>query len=288
MDEIKIGIGVSSIGRFLPWIGVAAGLFDKLNIAVEVINQQDEEKVVDDIVAQTTPIGTPNAPSLIFSRLSGSDVVIVGGVLNRPAFYLAANAQISSVQDLKARRIGINQPRRMAGIIMLAMLRQWRLSAGDFQLVDFGVNDRSIEALMAGEVDAALLPPEKAFLAEPEGFRIVADSLDLQCHWVPLATTRRFLTANRELVAKIAGIYRESIRLFKSEPQMTLEAVARQLPALAGKPEVLHKCYGVFARLFEPTLTLPSSSLEAIRDEVALQDPRAKELDRAGLVEEVR
>jgi ABC-type nitrate/sulfonate/bicarbonate transport system substrate-binding protein len=288
MDRIKIGIGVSSIGRFLPWIGAAAGLFDKMNIAVDVVNQQDEEKVVDDIVTQTTPVGTPNAPSLIFSRLAGNDLVIVGGILNRPAFYLAANAKIGSTGALRAKKIGINQPRRMAGLMMRAMLRRWQLDgAGDLELVDFGVNDVSLEALRAGTVDAALLPPEKAFLAEAEGFRIVADSLGLQCHWVPLATTRRFLAAHRELVAKVASIYRESARLFKSEPGMALEVIGRHLPALAGQPQVLEKCYGVFAELFEPTLTVDASSLNAILDEVALQDPEAKELDRAALVENI-
>jgi ABC-type nitrate/sulfonate/bicarbonate transport system substrate-binding protein len=288
MDQIKIGIGVSSIGRFLPWVGAAAGLFDRLNIFVDVINQQDEEKVVDDIVSHTTPVGTPNAPSLIFSRLGGNDLVIVGGILNRPAFYLAANTKISAIGDLRAKRIGINQPRRMAGMMMLAMLRRWQLDvAKDLELVDLGVNDRSMEALRAGEVDAALLPPEKAFLAAADGFRIVADSLDLQCHWVPLATTRRFLAANRELVVKVASIYRDSIRLFKSEPQMALEAIGRQLPALVGKPQVLEKCYRVFAELFEPTLTLPSSALDAVLNEIALQDPKAKDLDRAALVENI-
>jgi hypothetical protein len=131
------------------------------------------------------------------------------------------------------------------------------------------------------------LPPEKAFLAEAEGFRLVADSLDLQCQWVPLATTRRFLAENRELAAKVASIYRDSIRVFKSEPQLSLEAVGRQLPALVGRPQVLEKCYRVFAELFEPTLALPPSSLDAILDEVALQDPKAKDLDRASLVENV-
>jgi hypothetical protein len=86
VDHVRIGIGVSSIGRFLPLIGRAAGLFEQRDIAVEVVNQQDEEKVVEDIAALRTPIGTPNAPSLIFSILGGSDLVIVGGVLNRPAF----------------------------------------------------------------------------------------------------------------------------------------------------------------------------------------------------------
>jgi hypothetical protein len=102
---------------------------------------------------------------------------------------------------------------------------------------------------------------------------------------VPLATTRRFLAAHRELVANLASIYRDSIRLFKNQPQMALEVIGRHLPALASQPQVLEKCYRVFAELFEPTLTVSASSLDAILDEVALQDPKAKDLDRASLVE---
>jgi len=286
MERVKIGIGVSSIGRFLPLIGAAAGLFEREGIAVEVINQQDEEKVVEDIVTRATPIGTPNAPSLIFSRLSGNDLVIVGGILNRPAFYLVARAQFSAVNDLKGKRVGINQPRRMAGMMMLALLRKWQLdSTKDVALVDLGINDRSMEALRAGELDAALLPPEKAFLAETEGFRVLADSLDLTCHWVPLATTRRFLAENRQLTAKIASVYRDSIRLFVDDSETTLKTIARQLPALNGKPQVIEKCYRVFAELFEPTLTPAADSLDEILQEVALQDPRAKELSSASFVE---
>src|SRR5262245_46152081 len=104
MDKIKIGIGVSSVGRVLTLIGKAAGFLKKENISVDVVNQQDEEKVISDIVTQTTPVGTPNAPSLIFSLLEGSDLVIVGGILNRPAFYLAANATIGGIVDLKGKR----------------------------------------------------------------------------------------------------------------------------------------------------------------------------------------
>ncbi len=289
MDHIRIGIGVSSIGRFLPLIGEAAGLFEKENIAVEIVNRQDEEKVVEDIAAQTTPVGTPNAPSLIFSRLEGTDLVIVGGVLNRPAFYLAAEStSITGIADLKGKRIGINQPRRMAGMVMLAMLRRWGLNIeSDLTLVDLGLNDKSLEALRGKEIDAALLPPEKAFLAETEGFRLVADSLDLDCHWVPLATTRKFLSANRELVGKIASVYVESIRVFKNEPEETLKELRRRLPALSGKPQVLEKCYKLFADSFEPTLTPSLNSIRSILDEVALQDPRARAVDPASLIENV-
>lgn len=289
MDHIRIGIGVSSIGRFLPLIGEAAGLFEKENIAVEIVNRQDEEKVVEDIAAQTTPVGTPNAPSLIFSRLTGSDLVIVGGVLNRPAFYLAAEStSITGKADLKGKRIGINQPRRMAGMVMLALLRRWDFNIQrDLTLVDLGLNDKSLEALRAKEIDAALLPPEKAFLAEHEGFRLVADSLDLDCHWVPLATTRRFLRENLDLVARVASIYKESIRVFQSDPDTTLKEIRRWLPALANKPHVLEKCYRLFAEQFEPALTPSLSAIQSILAEVALQDPRARNIRPESLVEKV-
>src|SRR6266545_2975891 len=197
MNPINIGIGVSSIGRFLPYIAQAAGLFERDGLNVELVNQKDEEKAVPDIVAGKTPIGTPNAPSLIFSVLEGSDIVIVGGLLNRPAFYLAVDPTIATVADLKGKRVGINQPRRMAGMTMLALLRKWGLRMdSDLELVDQGINDRSYEVLVERQIDAALLPPEKAFLAEAQGFRVIADSLELDCHWVPLATTRRFLRDN--------------------------------------------------------------------------------------------
>jgi ABC-type nitrate/sulfonate/bicarbonate transport system substrate-binding protein len=286
MSPLKIGIGVSSIGRFLPWIAQSAGLFAREGIAVEVVNQQDEEKVVQDIVTGETPIGTPNAPSLIFSLLDGHDLIIVGGLLNRPAFYLAANATIAGVADLKGKRVGINQPRRMAGMVMLTLLRRWGLTpAVDLELVDLGINDRSLEALREKQIDAALLPPEKAFLAKAEGFRIVADSLELNFHWVPLATTRRFLRENRELVGKIRSIYVESIGLFKNHPQETIREISRRLPALANRPEILQNCYKIFAALFEPALVANVDSIRAILQEVALQDPRAQSIDAASIVE---
>jgi ABC-type nitrate/sulfonate/bicarbonate transport system substrate-binding protein len=286
MDTIKIGIGVSSVGRFLPLVGKAAGLFERENIPVEIINQRDEERAVPDIVSGATPIGTPNAPSLVFSVLEGSDIVIIGGLLNRPAFHLAAHPSVATVGDLKGKRVGINEPKRMAGMVMLALLRKWGLAIdSDLEVVDSGINDRSFEALMEKKIDAALLPPEKAFLAEALGLRLIADSLDLDCHWVPLATTRRFLRDHRDTAAKIVAIYAESARLFKSQPKETIKEITRWLPALANHPQVVEKCYRLFAAEFEPSLAPSMRSIESILREVAQQDRRAAGLKPADLVE---
>jgi ABC-type nitrate/sulfonate/bicarbonate transport system substrate-binding protein len=187
VNPIKIGIGVPSIGRFPPYIAQAAGIFEGEGLNVEVVNQKDEEKAVLDIVAGHTPIGTPNGPSLIFSLLDGSDIVIVGGLLNRPAFYLAVDPRITTIAELSGTRVGINQPRRMAGMTMLALLRRWGFAIEtDLKLVDLGINDRSLEALIEKQIDAALLPPEKAFVAEARGFKIMQIAfswISTGCRW---------------------------------------------------------------------------------------------------------
>ena len=100
-----------------------------------------------------------------------------------------------------------------------------------------------------------------------------------------LATTRRFLRENRELVRKVAAIYRESAELFKSRPQETIQAIAGWLPALAKAPQAVEKCYKLFAQEFEPSLLPSESSVDAILREVALQDPRGRDLRPAMLVE---
>jgi hypothetical protein len=107
----------------------------------------------------------------------------------------------------------------------------------------------------------------------------------LDFHWVPLATTRRFLCDNRDVVTKVCAIYRESIRLFKTQPKATIAEITRRLPALGNKPQVIEKCYKLFADLFEPSLTASLPSITAILKEVALQNPRAKEIDPRSIIE---
>jgi hypothetical protein len=114
---------------------------------------------------------------------------------------------------------------------------------------------------------------------------VIADSLDLDCHWVPLATTRRFLRENTEVVRKIVSIYGEGLRLFKSQPRETIAEITRWLPALSEHPQVVEKCYALFAREFASSIVPSLDSIGSIMREVALQDPRANSLKPAALVE---
>jgi hypothetical protein len=87
------------------------------------------------------------------------------------------------------------------------------------------------------------------------------------------------------VVRKVVSIYAESARLFKSQPQEAIKEISRWLPALADHPQVVEKCYRLFAAEFEPSLAPSMNSLSSILKEVALQDGRANDLKPVDLVE---
>jgi len=89
------------------------------------------------------------------------------------------------------------------------------------------------------------------------------------------------------LVAKVARVYCQSIAFFRNDERQTLSVIGSQLPALRDRPEVVAKCYRLFAPLFESSLTPSVASLRSVLAEIARQDARANELDASSLIERV-
>ena len=96
---------------------------------------------------------------------------------------------------------------------------------------------------------------------------------------------RRFVI-EREL-PEIGSAAREDLKAAAQKSNATLKEIGRWLPALEKKPGVLERCYELFAGHFEPALTPSLSSISSTLNEVALQDPRAKEVAAAAIVEKI-
>ena len=75
------------------------------------------------------------------------------------------------------------------------------------------------------------------------------------------------------------------MRLFKSQPQQTIKEISRWLPALADHPQVVERCYALFAREFESSIVPSMNSLRSVLREVAFQDARAADIQPEALVE---
>ena len=104
-------VGYSSVTSvFLPfWIGNDAGFYKKEGLDSQLIYIASSTTMAQAMFARQIAISTVNSGSVVSSGLQGGDLVLMGAVINTAAFYIMARPEITSVQDLKGKRIGITR-----------------------------------------------------------------------------------------------------------------------------------------------------------------------------------
>lgn len=125
-----------------------------------------------------------NVETVIHQRAKGTDLYAVGGWRHMPRVRLYGARHIKTLADLRGARIG----EREAGGITALFFSYWlRKSGVDAEKEVEWVNDpvfayrrdrAHVEALLAGQVDAAQSAPPFSEELEREGFHLLLDSAD--------------------------------------------------------------------------------------------------------------
>lgn len=78
-------------------------------------------------VSGDVQISTANSQVIVDADLKGGDLVAMGAVTNAVAFYVMANPSISSVADLKGKRVGVTRFGASTDFAMRALLEKHNL-----------------------------------------------------------------------------------------------------------------------------------------------------------------
>lgn len=160
---------------------------------------------------------------LVSARLRGADLVVVGGIISRPVSWVVGRPEIRSVEQLRGRRVGVNQTRGSVSMVMRGALRRVGLGLDAYEQVSVGSTPAMAQALRDGEVDAAMLtaPFDQHLLRD--GFTGLLDvaelypcyaftTLNAQRAWVAAHDTelRAFFRATRAAGARIAAPHQQA------------------------------------------------------------------------------
>jgi len=106
-------------------------------------------------------------------------LVVVGSWLNKAVFALMAQKNITSVKELKGKRIAISQVVDPPSIYATALLKFYGLTARDVQWIPIGTdaNGRAA-ALQSNRAEATLLTAPAYFKLEEAGFKNLANLAD--------------------------------------------------------------------------------------------------------------
>jgi ABC-type nitrate/sulfonate/bicarbonate transport system substrate-binding protein len=224
LATVRIGYVSRSILDMPYIIARDRGLFREEGLQPELIFMKAAQ-TVPAMLAGGVDFGTATGTA-VAAAVSGVDVRIVFALTDKPSFDLIAAPSITSVQQLRGKKIGITAYGALAEILARQILIAHKVPADQVTFLPMGTSDVTYLALKAGTIDGTMLQIPQTFLAQDDGFKKLAAGADVyRAVQGGLTTTKATISERPELVTRMIRATQRSLRLIRSDKKYALEFI---------------------------------------------------------------
>jgi ABC-type nitrate/sulfonate/bicarbonate transport system substrate-binding protein len=211
----------------------------------------------------------------IAAAVSGVDVRLIFALTDRPSFDLISVPSITSVQQLRGKKLGTSGVGSLAEILARQILIANKIPLEQVTFLPFGTSDITYVALKAGTIDATMLQIPQKFFAVDEGFRHLASGADVyRAVMGGLTTTKATITDRPELISKTIRATMRAVRLIKNDKNYTLDFMkGRHLDLSGERARFAERVYDTTVQLYLSTHTV-DETLQ--REMIAIASQRVK------------
>ena len=224
LATVRIGYVSRSILDMPYIIARDRGLFREEGLEPELIFMKAAQ-TVPAMLAGGVDFGTATGTA-VAAAVSGVDVRIVFALTDRPSFDLIAAPSITTVQQLRGKKVGITAYGALAEILARQILVAHKVPADQVTFLPMGTSDVTYLALKAGTIDGTMLQIPQTFLAQDDGFNKLASGADVyRAVQGGLTTTKATISERPELVSRMIRATQRSLRLIRSDKRYALEFI---------------------------------------------------------------
>ncbi len=139
------------------------GLFKKYGLEIKVVELAGGVYTFRAVVANSADIASASGPFAIVGKAKGAPTKIILSNTPKLEASMVVNANIKTMEDLKGKRIGIQEPGGFADVLARGVLRAAKIDPKDVHFVSIATED--VPALVANQVDTAILHVEQEMIA---------------------------------------------------------------------------------------------------------------------------
>jgi ABC-type nitrate/sulfonate/bicarbonate transport system substrate-binding protein len=158
-------------------------------------------------------------------------------------------------------------------------LRKHGMEPTDVSFIQTGGQTENLAALLGGAVDAATMTgPSGGVRAMAQGFRHVVYGPDLHIPFAAatLVARRSSIRTRGPVVERFVRVMAEAVKIMFTDKELTYKVLGKQLRISDRK--MLDAAYDEEIKVMEPRLAFKMEAFQAILDETAKVDPRAKKI----------
>jgi NitT/TauT family transport system substrate-binding protein len=275
----RIAAGYSAISATQTGFYIAkdAKLFEKHGLFVDPVYVPGGSRMAQAIIAGEFPLALAGG-NIVNVNLAGGDIVIVGGVVNVPSFYLFVQPATKRNEDLKGKAIGITRYGASTDVSLRAYLKKYGLEPDrDVKIIQMGGQPEIVAGMQAGVVQGGILTSPADFRAKKSGFVMLANFAKegIDYPTTSLVSTRSTIKKDRETVKRFLMAYSEAVdRLFRDK-ELAMKIIGKW--TRTQDREILESSYEYATNFIERPPKLPFKATENILASMAETDPRAKD-----------
>jgi len=299
----KVTIAYSSIsGNMAPlWITHERGFFRKYGLDAQLVFIESGSTTVQSLISKDVTFAQMAGAGAIQSRLRGSDVVMIAGVINTLTFKFYVDKSIKQPDQLKGKTVAVTRYGSSTDFALRYALERYGLKPDkDVTILQANNMPAMVASLESGKVQGAMLSAPFTLKAKSMGLPMMADlqMLGLEYQHTGLATTQALIKSRPDLVRNAMKAYVEGIHFYKTQRAESLAILAKYLKT--NDAEVLTEVYedvglnltaekpyptlrGIGIMLRELAATNPKSA--AARPEDFVDLTFIKELDGSGFID---
>jgi NitT/TauT family transport system substrate-binding protein len=275
LKKIKIGYPAISYNQMHIWVAKEAGLFKKHGLDAEVIFFRGGQVATQALVAGDPPI--VNIGTVVQANLQGHDLALIASSENAYNYSVITRPNISRIEQLKGRRLGVSGFGSASHNAALILLRRMSLEPNkDVAVIVAGPTLERLASLDAGRIDATVLTPSEIPRAKKQGFVEIFDMNDLgiEVQGNGFATSRSFIRANRPTVKAALKGYVEAIHYIHQNRGNTEKILTQYMRTTDA--EVLDASYSWFVKRVSKKPYPTLKGIQFLLDEFAPTLPQAK------------
>jgi len=231
--------------------------------------------------------GAASAKRNVTAYVRGAtEPVFVGGVKNTMTNSLLAGGNLKRPEDARGKKIGVSRLGSNSHYFTIQALRRHNLEpVRDYAFLQIGGDPETLTALMGGNIDIACLAAPTDAQAIARGYHYLIYGPDLRIPYASTAfVTKRSTIAKRpQVMANYMRAMAEASKVMHTDREFVYKVLGKNLRIT--DRSILDAAYNAEIKALEPRLSIREESLQAILEDMAQTDPRAKKVKAQELVD---
>ena len=279
----------SAAASFIPlWAAHDAGFFNKENLSVELVSIRSSPIAMTALLSGEIDVVVGGANPSVSMQLQGfKDIAIFGGLFNKFLFSICAVPAIEGLAQLKGKRLGVTRFGGSNDFAGRYFLRQRGIDPSrDLTLIQVGSQDDLLRALLARNLDAAVMGYPAVLIAKKNGLRELADLTrsGLRYQLTAFVARKSFLTESQALMVRFFQALAGTIQFLRARPKEGMAITKRYLRL--GDEDILQAVYDLHIKLLPTWPEIEPEDLKLVLEEIALTNPRAKGADPVAFIDD--